>query len=184
MGFRMWDRRCKMITPVDVTNESMEGLTAMMSQVQISSSSDRVQGAHLLAWQCIGGKLQEDELLQYVDSLPSHWTICTLAVTQSHSHLLLCRYQPHQPPTLLAVPLFAKYDAVWEEFRSFLSRLGSSNSEAESSFACRSSATESNRKRTDRKRRWWEERRLLDEALSSFLSSLQAKWLGCWKVKQ
>ena len=184
MGYRMWDKRRRVVTAT-AASESVDELTEMMSQL---STADESQVSDLLSWQCNGGTLQEAELMTHIDSLPSHWTICTVAVAPSRSHLLICRHQPQLPPALLAISLTAegdeagsKYHTVWNEFRSFLDRLGSSNAEAESSFTSRSS-TAASASRTSLKRRWWDERRQLDDSLKSFLSSMEAQWLGCWKV--
>lgn len=117
-----------------------------------------------------------------LDSLPQHWTVVNISVTEDHNTVFVTRQRPGQEPLIFCIPLKERRENVSddEEFLGFddaiaelreiirLSDEGTMQAQHVKDHASRAA--------------WWADRRALDERMKALLSNIEFCWLGAFKV--
>lgn len=114
---------------------------------------------------------------QYIDIIPSHWSVVSISLSENTEELFISRLQPGQSPFTLRLPL-ARHnsrDADEEVFgyrqvRAELAEI------IESANFTAHDARDMTKKGA--KSRWWAEREALDAQLRDLLVNVENIWLG------
>lgn len=115
-------------------------------------------------------------------SLPSHWSIIAIDVSQDGEDLILSKYRysgGSDTPTILKLTLDRFNDRFGENSNYSFSEVQSQLSSIihRSNISTKSSTTSQIRTKEDRKR-WWTLRFGLDMELKELLNTIESKWLG------
>ncbi|KAI9032296.1 peptidase family C50-domain-containing protein [Hyaloraphidium curvatum] len=117
----------------------------------------------------------------YVETLPPHWTVCSLAVDEERDDLIVSRLRKGCDPVIMRLPLRRQahrdngsedclgYKAALAEFRSILSESDATLQQPPAGMA-----------RTD-KVDWWNKRKELDGRMGSLVQQIESTWLGAFK---
>ena len=125
---------------------------------------------------------------QYIDCLPTQWTVCSCTVEYATSGqpaaLLLTRMVGQRKPTVLRLPMEEGEDnllisatAGWEKIMqgNLDSLQGHSNTNPKSKKSKPPKLTKA------QKSAWWEQRANLDNDMQKFLQKMERSWLGGFK---
>jgi len=118
---------------------------------------------------------------KFINTLPPHWTVCSLTMDSKQSDMYVTRMQANSTPLVLKLPLqrFAQrsgerddmgYQTVIEEFKNIISA---------------SDATMHIKKKFEDKAEveaWWNERHALDNRLKQLMEKIEELWFGGFKV--
>lgn len=136
-------------------------------------------------WTSISTRLQSPLLSSTspidLSALPSSWAVVSISVASDHSTMFLSRHQKHHPPLVLCLPLDRQGKREGEDnplpFQAALDELaeiiGENDEQARSA---------KNIETREGKAGWWESRHALDTRLAELVASMEANWLGAFKV--
>lgn len=120
-----------------------------------------------------------------VDTLPEHWTIVNISVTDDKSTLLISRQRPQREPLIFCLPLDRQgrregdddeehfsYKTAIEEFQDII------HSSDETTKSAKDLTTKEERAG------WWADRSKLDLRMKELLENIEYCWLGAFKVSR
>jgi separase len=116
----------------------------------------------------------------YIDLIPTDWTVVSLALNETRDELYITRYESGLSPFLLRLPLarHASRDMDEEEFSFEDGKKDFDEIIELSDFSTRTAKDMTSR---EARQQWWTEREALDTRLRELLLNMENIWLGGFK---
>lgn len=116
------------------------------------------------------------------DTLPDHWTVVSISLTDDKSTLVVSRQRPRREPVIVYLPINRqdrRDDAGEDQFTWEMAMEELKDIVAQSNDTARNS-----RHVVEREGRvaWWAKRVELDQRLKTFVENVEYCWLGVFKV--
>lgn len=119
-----------------------------------------------------------------VDSLPAHWTVINIGVTDDRSNMFVSRQRAMQKPLVFCLPLKGRRESDDDEHLTFDDALNELKSIIDGSNESTKRAIHVKNDDPSARAQWWDERRALDKRLQELLHNIEFCWLGAFKVKE
>jgi separase len=185
----LWQNMSVTGSPVRPSTVRKGALVFTDSDDDIDESSEISNSSLKTYWGIVRDRLKSEACdamslaTSHVDSLPHHWTVVSISVTQDRSTLIVSRRRPSHKPLIVYLPLSRqdrRDDSDQDKFTWEMAK------EELSSIIAASDETSKNARaaiETEHRRAWWAERSMLDERLKTFLENVEYCWLGVFKVR-
>lgn len=118
----------------------------------------------------------------HVDSLPPHWTLVNIGVTEDRSSMFISRQRAKQKPLVFCLPLKGRRESDDDEHLTFDDALNELKSIIDGSNESTKRAVNVKNDDIAARTQWWDERRSLDNRLKELLQNVEFCWLGAFKV--
>ena len=121
----------------------------------------------------------------FIDIMPSNWTVCSLTMNPNTNELSIVRLQAQTTPTIIKLPLqrtrrpHSNIPETTTTFVSAIDELKQIISESDKTISTAKYYTEKTAVNE-----WWKRRMQLDHQLKRLLNTIETEWLGGFKVKK
>ena len=117
-----------------------------------------------------------------IDSLPEHWTVITISLTEDKSALLLSRQRPKAGPLVFCVPLKDRREEDDEGNFTFDSAVAELKDIIKLNDEGARGASQIRSDDKEAKIAWWTSRKQLDQRMKDLVENIEFCWLGAFKV--
>lgn len=162
-----------------------------MKFVEDSDDDDGDPEANLrMYWQSVKSRYRTETIdaatlaAPQIDSIPDHWTVVSISVTDDENTLLISRQQPHCEPVVFCLPLdrHSRREGEDEEAQFTYAK---AIEEFEDIIRVNDETARDAKDITTKEGRaaWWSQRSQLDARLKELVENIEYCWLGAFKVR-
>lgn len=117
-----------------------------------------------------------------VNTLPLHWTVIQIGVTEDRSSMFISRQRPLQQAIVFFLPLKGRRESEDDEHLTFDDALKELRCIIDDSNDSTKRAVNVKNEDVQARTQWWDERRALDKRLQELLQNIEFCWLGAFKA--
>lgn len=117
---------------------------------------------------------------EYIDIIPSNWTVISMTLTESREEFLICKIRAGQSPFILRLPL-TRHNSMESDDETFGFDQGRAELQEIILSANQSTHGAQHLSQKGAKTQWWDARTALDARLKDLLDNIEGIWLGGFK---
>ncbi|KAI0029237.1 peptidase family C50-domain-containing protein [Vararia minispora EC-137] len=117
-----------------------------------------------------------------VNSLPKHWTVIHISVTDDKNTMFVSRQRASQKPLVFCLPLKGRRESEEDEHLTFQDALDELTEIVRLNDETTRQAVHVRKQDKDARAAWWADRMALDKRLQELLENIEFCWLGAFKT--
>ena len=119
---------------------------------------------------------------EFINIIPPQWVVCSVTADIENNELYICRFCQKTPPLLLQLPLKQQSDRVEFLYNDAIGEFKEIMDFNDQNIKFRKRIKINGQMTNSQIRKWWEERKELDDRMKVLLKKIEDYWLGGFKV--